>query len=84
MFKDIPMKIMMKFRDGRFVYQIEEESAIKIMITIKGLIALRKKEHIMKLLEIIEKMDGGEVYWWYSLYLKMGSKAMRALRAAYL
>lgn len=78
------MNIMMKFRDGREIHKLEEEQALKTMIAIKGIVNLRERENIIKLLEAIEKMDRGEVYWWYNLYLRMGGRAIRALRTAYL
>lgn len=82
--RNIPMNIMMKFRDGREIHKLEEEQALKTMIAIKGIVNLRKRENIMKLLEAIERMDRGEVYWWYSLYLRIGAKAIKALRTTYL
>lgn len=78
------LKTIMKFRDGRVIYQTEEETAIRIMIALRSIIGIRKEIHAVKLLETVEKMDRGEVYWWYSLCLKLGHKAISALRSAYL
>jgi hypothetical protein len=74
----------MKFRDGRNIYKTDEESAIKLIIALQGINGLRDQKRIIKLLEVTEKMERGEIYWWYSLYLRLGHKSISALRKAYL
>jgi len=81
--RNMPLKTTMRFRDGRVIYQIEEESTIRLVIALRGIIGLRDEKRTIKLLETVEKMERGEVYWWYSLYLKLGYKAISALRSAY-
>lgn len=84
MLRSTHLTTYMKFRDGRNIYKTDEESAIRLIIAIQGINGLRDQKRIIKLLETAEKMDRGETYWWYSLYLKLGHKALSALRKAYL
>jgi hypothetical protein len=72
-----------RFRDGRVVKKIDEESALKVAIGLRAIIGLRAGDRVIKALEAVNSMDRGEVYWWHSLYLRMGDKAIRALRTAY-
>lgn len=81
---DLQLKILIKFRDGRVVYRTEEESALKLLISMKGIIGLRNFNRVNNILEAIVKMDRGEIYWWYSLHLKLGHRAIAALRNAYM
>jgi len=80
---NIPMKVYMRFRDGRTICTLDEENALRLFIAMKGVIGLRSMNRVNALLEAVKEMDRGEVFWWYSLYLKLGSKAVRSLRAAY-
>jgi len=79
---DIKEKI--RFRDGRIVMETSEDTALKVMIGLRAIIGLRNKSRIEKTLETVKSMDKGEVYWWHSLYLKIGESAIQALRTAYL
>lgn len=81
--RNLSLNTFMKFRDGRIIYQTDEESAIKLLIALRGIIWLRNIRNITKILEAVESMDRGEVFWWYSLYLKLGYKAIQGLRMAY-
>ena len=81
--RNLSLNTYMKFRDGRIIYQTDEESAIKLLIALRSIIWLRSIRKITKVLEAVESMDRGEVFWWYSLYLKLGHKAIQALRTAY-
>ena len=82
--RNIPLNIFMKFRDGRVIYNTNEENALKILVALKGIIGLRNFTKVNKILESVNDMDRSEVFWWYSLYLKLGLKAIQALRTAYL
>ena len=80
----ITFKELIRFKDGRVVLETDEDSALKVAIGLRAIIGLRVKDRIVKALEAVNSMDKGEVYWWHSLYLRIGDKAMRALRTAYL
>jgi len=80
----ISFKELIRFRDGRVVMETDEDSALKVAIGLRAIIGLRAKHRMVKALETVNSMDKGEVYWWHSLYLKIGDKAIRALRTAYL
>lgn len=82
--RSLPLEVYMKYRDGRVIYSAEEEAALKLLIALRGIIGLRNRSRIIILLEAVDRMDRGEVYWWYSLYLKLRYKAVQALRIAYL
>ena len=82
--RSLPLEVYMKYRDGRVIYSVNEEAALKLLIALRGIIGLRNRSRITQILEATEKMDRGEVYWWYSLYLKRGYKAVQALRVVYL
>ncbi|MCD6263802.1 hypothetical protein J7L60_05290 [Candidatus Bathyarchaeota archaeon] len=82
--RNIPLNTYLKFRDGRIIYTTEEESALKLLIALKGIIGLRDFNRITNILESVNKMERGEIFWWYSLYLKIGHKAIQALRTAYI
>jgi len=80
----INLKELYRFRDGRAVLEMEEDLALKIAIGFRAIIGLRAEDRMVKALEAVNSMDKGEVYWWHSLYLRIGDKAIRALRTAYL
>jgi len=80
----ISLKELIRFRDGRTIMEADEDSALKIAIGLRAIIGLRDNDRMVKALEAVHSMDKGEVYWWHSLYLRIGDKAMRALRTAYL
>jgi len=82
--RNIPLNIFMKFRDGRIIYNTNEENALKILVALKGIIGLRNFTKVNKILESVNDMDRSEIFWWYSLYLKLGLRAIQALRTAYL
>ena len=82
--RNINISIFMKFRDGRVIYNMNEENALKLLIALKTIIGLRNYNKVNKLLEAVKEMDRSEIFWWYSLYLKIGLKAIHALRTAYL
>jgi hypothetical protein len=78
------MKELMRFRDGRLILEMDEDSALKAEIGLKAIAGLRMRDRMVKMLEVVSSMDKGEVYWWHSLYLRIGERAIRALRRAYL
>jgi hypothetical protein len=82
--RHLPLQTYRTYRDGRIIYAIEEESAVTLLIALKGIAGLRKWVHVTRILEAVHIMDRGEIYWWYSLYLKVGHKAIQALRMSYL
>ena len=82
--RSLSLEVYMKYRDGRVIYSVEEEAALKLLVALRGIIGLRNRSRVMLILESVDRMDRGEVYWWYSLYLKLGYKAVQALRIAYL
>jgi len=82
--KELPLKEKIRYRDGRLITEADEDTMIRIFVGIRSIINLRKEERASKILKDIKLMDKGEVYWWHSLYLKVGYKAIQALRLAYL
>jgi len=82
--RNIPLNIYMKYRDGRVIYNTDEENALKLLVALRTIIGLRNFNKVNRLLEAVKEMDRSEVFWWYSLYLKLGLKAIYALRTAYL
>jgi len=80
----IDLRELIKFRDGRAVMEMDEDSALKIAVGLRAIIGLRAKDRMVKALQAVNAMDKGEVYWWHSLYLRVGDRAIRALRTAYL
>lgn len=82
--RDIPIEVYMKYRDGRVIYNTNEEYALKVFVALRGITGLRSSNNIDRVLESVGEMDRSEVYWWYSLYLKLGSKAIQAMRTAYI
>ena len=82
--RNIPLNIFMKFRDGRVIYSTNEEYALKIYVALKGISGLRNFNKVTRILESVDNMDRSEIFWWYSLYLKLNLKAIQALRTAYL
>ncbi len=80
----ISLKELIRFRDGRAVMEMDEDFALKVAIGLRAIIGLRAKDRMVKALEAVNAMDKGEVYWWHSLYLRIGNRAIRALRTAYL
>ena len=81
--RSLTSTIFMKYRDGRIIYNVDEDSAVRLLIALKGIAILRRMDKVTRLLEVIKDIGRGEVFWWYSLYLKLGSKAITALRKAY-
>ncbi|MBS7609963.1 hypothetical protein KEJ36_03980 [Candidatus Bathyarchaeota archaeon] len=82
--RSIGLKELMRFRDGRAILEMDEDSALKVAIGLRAIMGLRMRERVVKMLEVVSSMDKGEVYWWHSLYLRIGDRAIRALRRAYL
>ena len=79
----LKMSEYMSWRDGRVNYHLEEESALRLYIALKAMAGVRNKSRVNGYVEEVRRMDRGEVLSWYSLYLKLGFKAIAAFRAAY-
>ena len=79
----LKMSEFMSWRDGRVNYHLEEESALRLYLAMKGTAGVTKWSRINSYVESVRQMDRGEVLSWYSLYLKIGFKAIAAFRAAY-
>ncbi len=71
------------WRDGRIIYDVSEESAIRIYLAMKIIKGVFKWSRVSGYVKAIKNMDRGEVLSWYSLTLKLGSRAFQAMRAAY-
>jgi hypothetical protein len=80
----LSLREKMRYKNGLILLEADEDIALKIAIGLRAIIGLRNWNFTSKMLEAVEAMDKGEVYWWHSLYLKLGEKAIRALRTAYL
>ena len=83
-FPNLLLKTFMKFRNGLVIYHTDEESAIRLFLALKSISGIRDETRVVKLLESVQKIERGEVYCWYSLFLKLDIKAILALRSAYL
>jgi hypothetical protein len=81
---NLPLKENKRFRYGLVILEADEETAIRIMTGLRAIIGMRNWDLIPKMLEAVAAMDRGEVYWWHSLYLRLGDRAIRAVRSAYL
>ncbi|RSN72768.1 DUF7680 family protein [Candidatus Methanodesulfokora washburnensis] len=79
----INMREFMSARNGIRIYELDEESAVKMALILKTVALLRNEEKIKVITSEILKMDRFEVYWWFSLYLKRGIRAISALSVAY-
>ena len=75
---------LIQWRDGRALYQIDEETYIRLFISMKIIIGVRNSKRIDKLVAVLKNIERGELLAWYSLYLKLGFKAISAMRVAYL
>ncbi len=73
----------MSWRDGRINYNATEESAIRLYLAMKIIKGVVKWGTVSGYVNAAKNMDRGEVLSWYSLSLKLGSRALRAMRAAY-
>ena len=74
----------MSWRDGRVNYHLEEDSAIRLYIAMKAISKVINWAKVNEYVKAVQHMDRGETLSWYSLYLKLGFKAISALRTAYL
>jgi hypothetical protein len=74
----------MSWRDGRAIYHLDEESTLRLLMAMKLVTGVRKQERVDRLIESARKMDRSDTLSWYSLYLKLGFKALAAMRTAYL
>lgn len=81
---NLTLKHFLSFRDGRDIYHLDEEAAIRLFISMKMITGVRNPKRIDKLVEAAQRMDRGDALSWYSLYLKLGFKAIAAIRVAYL
>lgn len=80
----LKMTEYMSWRDGRVNYHLEEDSAIRLYIAMKAISKVINWAKVNEYVKAVQHMDRGETLSWYSLYLKLGFKAISALRTAYL
>ena len=80
----LKMTEFMSWRDGRVNYHLEEDSAIRLYIAMKAISKVINWAKVNEYVKAVQHMDRGETLNWYSLYLKLGFKAISALRTAYL
>jgi len=73
----------MSWRDGRINYNVTEESAIRLYLAMKIIKGVFKWSRVSGYVKAVKNMDRGEVLSWYSLSLKLGSRALQAMRTAY-
>jgi hypothetical protein len=73
----------MTWRDGRTNYKVTEESAIRLYLAMKIMKGVVQWSRVSRYVKTVKNMDRGEVLSWYSLTLKLGSRALRAMRTAY-
>ena len=79
----LKMTEYMSWRDGRVNYHLEEDSAIRLYIAMKAISKVINWAKVNEYVKAVQHMDRGETLNWYSLYLKLGFKAIAAFRAAY-
>lgn len=82
-FTKLKLTEFMSWRDGRKGYIMEEESAIRLYLAMKAIAGVFNWNRVNRYVEAIRQMDRGETLSWYSLYLKLGFRAIAALRMAY-
>ena len=80
----ISLKPFMRYSNGLVIYSIDEESAIRVALLAMSPKGLRKETRVVQCLQAVQRMDRGELFFWYSLKLRIGFKAIVALRRAYL
>lgn len=73
----------MTWRDGRINYNVTEESAIRLYLAMKIIKGVVQWSRVSGYVKAVKNMDRGEVLSWYSLSLKLGSRALQAMRTAY-
>lgn len=73
----------MAWRDGRVNYIVTEESAIRLYLAMKVIKGVVDWSRVSGYVKAVKNMDRGEVLSWYSLSLKLGPRALRAMRTAY-
>ena len=73
----------MTWRDGRINYNVTEESAIRLYLATKIIKGVVQWSRVSGYVKAVKNMDRGEVLSWYSLSLKLGSRALQAMRTAY-
>ena len=81
---NIQLTPFIQWRDGRALYHIDEETYIRLFISMKMIIGVRNSRRIDKLVDAVKDIERGELLAWYSLHLKLGFKAISAMRVAYL
>ena len=79
----LQLKEYMSWRDGRINYNATEESAIRLYLAMKIIKGVFKWSRVSGYVKAVKNMDRGEVLSWYSLTLKLGSRALQAMRTAY-
>lgn len=79
----LQLTVYSSWRDGRIIYTVNEESALRIYLAMKIIKGVFKWSRVSRYVNAIKNMDRGEVLSWYSLTLKLGSRAFRAMRTAY-
>ncbi len=75
---------ILQWRDGRALYHVDEETFIRLFLSMKLIIGVRNSKRLDKLVDSLKYLERGEMLAWYSLYLKLGFKAISAMRVAYL
>jgi len=80
----IKLTPILQWRDGRALYHIDEETFIRLFLSMKLIIGVRNPKRLNKLVDSLKNLERGEMLAWYSLYLKLGFKAISAMRVAYL
>jgi len=73
----------MSWRDGRINYNTTEESAIRLYLAMKIIKGVVEWSRVSRYVKAVKNMDRGEMLSWYSLTLKLGSRAVQAMRTAY-
>ncbi len=80
----VKLTSILQWRDGRALYHVDEETFIRLFLSMKLIIGVRNPKRLNKLVDSLKYLERGEMLAWYSLYLKLGFKAMSAMRVAYL
>ncbi|WP_167886531.1 hypothetical protein [Thermococcus sp. M39] len=80
----IPAKTVKQYRNGLIFFEIDEESALRIILAAQTVKTVINREKVRKIANGIAELPSDEIYWWYRLYLKYGRKALNALKSVLL
>jgi len=76
----IPAKTVKQYKNGLMFFEVDEENALRIILTAQTVKTVINREKVRKIANGIAELPSDEIYWWYRLYLKYERKALNALK----